>query len=110
MEKGESEVDTALRETREETGLMDVSIIDGFRERISYYYRRSGKTVFKEVVFYVLEAKSGDVQISGEHVGYAWLDYAQAMRRLTYKNARNVLRKADVFLAKLQVEAKTLQQ
>ncbi len=108
VEKGETEVDTVRRETLEETGLSDVSFVDGFRERIYYYYRRAGKTVYKEVIFYLVEARTEEVQISGEHIGYAWLDYPQAMRRLTYKNARNVLQKANAFLEKLQVQTKTL--
>jgi len=107
VEKGESEEDTVRRETVEETGLSDVEFVDGFRERISYYYRRRGRTVFKEVIFYLLQANMEEVQISGEHVGYAWLDYPQAMRRLTFKNARNVLRKANTYLETRRVTTGT---
>jgi 8-oxo-dGTP pyrophosphatase MutT (NUDIX family) len=107
VEKGEAEADTVRRETVEETGLSDVDFVDGFRERISYYYRRGGRTVFKEVIFYLLQANREEVQISGEHVGYAWLDYPQAMRRLTFKNARNVLRKANVYLERMRLTPRT---
>ncbi len=101
VERNETEKDTVLREVEEESGLMDVVIIEGFRERISYYYRRRGQTVLKEVIFYLLESKTDEVKISGEHVGYEWLDFEKALERLTYKNAKEVLRKANERLAKL---------
>ncbi len=104
VERNETEKDTVLREVEEESGLMDVVIIEGFRERISYYYRRRGQTVLKEVIFYLLESKTDDVKISGEHVGYEWLDFEKALERLTYKNAKEVLRKANERVAKLLVK------
>ena len=95
-EKEETEEDTVRREILEETGLRNTRFQEDFRERISYFYRRRGRTVSKEVVFYLVEA-SGDeaVKISGEHVGYQWLPYKQALERLTYKNAKETLRKAE---------------
>jgi hypothetical protein len=34
------------------------------------------------------------VKISFEHIGYIWLNYQQAMEKLTFKNAKDVLQKA----------------
>ena len=36
--------------------------------------------------------------MSFEHVGYAWLDYDGAIEKLTFKNAKDVLEKAELFL------------
>jgi bis(5'-nucleosidyl)-tetraphosphatase len=98
VEPNESEKDTVMRELREETSIADANFIEGFRERIEYYYRRQGETVHKEVVFFLIEAKTNKVQLSFEHVGYDWLNYKQTMERLTFKNARDVLQKAQAFL------------
>jgi len=98
VEKDESERDTVLRETEEEVGMTDVSFIEGYRQPISYYYRRAGKTVFKEVVFYLLESKIESVRLSREHVGFDWLRYEKAYERLTYKNAKDTLKKAHDYL------------
>jgi bis(5'-nucleosidyl)-tetraphosphatase len=98
IEEGETEVETVLREVREETGLKRTKLIPGFREEISYFYKRQGSLVRKTVVFFLAEAEDSDVRISHEHIGYIWLDYEHALKTLTYENSRNVLRKAKVVL------------
>lgn len=98
VEPNESEKDTVLRELREETGIVASRTIEGFRERIEYYYRRQGETIRKEVVFYLIEAQGKKVQISFEHIGFEWLDYRGAMEKLTFKNAKDVLQKAQTFV------------
>jgi bis(5'-nucleosidyl)-tetraphosphatase len=98
VEPNESERDTVMRELKEETGIVDAQFIDGFRERIEYFYRRQGATIHKEVVFFLVEAHSEKVELSYEHVGYDWLDYQRAVEKLTFKNAKDSLRKAHEFL------------
>ena len=96
VEKDETEEQTVRREILEETGLRKTRFLNDFRERISYFYRRRGTTVSKEVIFYLVEAIEDEaVRISGEHVGFEWLPYRQAYMRLTYKNAKDTLRKAE---------------
>jgi len=94
IEKGEDEIKTVKREVEEETGLKDIKIIEGFREWIKYFFKFEGKTVLKCVTFYLAETKTKDVKISGEHVGYKWLPYEDAIEQLTFKNAKEVLKKA----------------
>ena len=100
VEEGESEKETALRELKEETGIDDARLVGGFREKISYFYKRQGATVYKEVVFFLTEAKNTNVRLSFEHVAFDWLTYEEAMRKLTFKNARDVLQRARDFLKK----------
>lgn len=95
VEAGEKEIDAALRELREETGIADPEFVFGFRERIEYYYKREGKTMHKEVFFFLASTKAKEVKLSFEHVGYEWLPYEKALERLTYENARDVLKKAE---------------
>jgi 8-oxo-dGTP pyrophosphatase MutT (NUDIX family) len=102
VEKGETEKDTVLRETKEEVGITDLTFVEGYRQPISYYYRRAGKTVFKEVVFYLLETNVETVRLSREHVGFDWLIFERAYERLTYKNAKDTLRKAQDYLEGLE--------
>jgi len=94
IEKGEDEIKTVKREVEEETGLKDIKIIEGFREWIKYFFKFEGKTVLKFVTFYLAGTKTKDVKISGEHVGYKWLPYEDAIEQLTFKNAKEVLKKA----------------
>ena len=99
IEQGESEETTAMRETKEETGIKNIKFIAGFKEKISYVYKKNGDTIFKDVVFYLAEAKSKEVKISFEHTGYEWVDYETAVKRLK-ENSRKVLMIANEFLNK----------
>lgn len=103
VEPNETEKDTAIRELKEETSIVDAQFIDGFREKIVYFYRRQGNTIHKEVVFFIIEAHTEKVEISNEHVGYEWLDYQHAMERLTFKNAKSVLQNAHELLKKQKI-------
>ena len=98
VEPNESEKDTVIRELQEETGIADGRFIDDFREKVEYFYRRQGSTIHKEVIFFLIETHTEKVKLSYEHVGYIWLDYQNAMKRLTFKNARGVLQKAHELL------------
>ncbi len=98
VEEGETEIDTALRETKEETGITDVEIDKGFREKISYFYTRDGKSIYKEVIYFVGKTNAEDLELSHEHVGGEWMPYLKAVERLTFKNAKELLKKTDLFL------------
>jgi 8-oxo-dGTP pyrophosphatase MutT (NUDIX family) len=100
VEPHETEKDTVTRELEEETGIVNARFIEGFREEINYFYRREGKTVYKEVIFFLIESKDSRVKLSYEHVGYEWLNYDKAMAKLTFANAKKVLAKAHEFLRK----------
>jgi bis(5'-nucleosidyl)-tetraphosphatase len=98
VEPNETEKDTVTRELREETGIVDAQFIEGFKETIEYYYRRQGETVHKQVVFYLMETHTEKVTLSFEHIGFTWLNYNQALEKLSFKNAKDVLKKAADFL------------
>ena len=100
VEKGETEQQAAKREIMEETGLKVDSFISNFRKKIEYHYRRSGGLSHKQVVFFLAKADRDEVKISFEHSGFEWLTFEQSARRLTFENARNVLRDANDFLSK----------
>lgn len=103
MEKGESPRQTATRETREETGIHDLQFVDGFEEIIQYNFARRGKTIHKKVIFFLAESRTRKVTISDEHIGYAWLNLEDAMKKTTYVNARNTLSKAGASVSGAQV-------
>jgi len=94
VEKGETEQQTATRELREETGITDVKLLDGFRGRVQYSFRRGDRNVKKQVVYYLAQTPIARVKLSWEHQGYEWLPRQEALERLTYDNSRDVLRAA----------------
>ncbi|MBI2134622.1 NUDIX domain-containing protein [Candidatus Woesearchaeota archaeon] len=100
IEEKETDIDTIRREVEEETGIKDIEIISNFREKIQYYYKLQGELMQKEVVFCIAKTKTEQVRISFEHIGYIWLPFDEAFEKLTYKNAKEMLQKADEFLKK----------
>ena len=89
VEKGETEEQTALRETLEETSL-HVQIKDGFRHEITYKLS-SGNT--KRVVYFLGEF--GDEMPRRnkgfEDFEYFLLPFDLALKRLTYESAKQML-------------------
>ena len=99
MEKGETTHETAIRETKEETGITDIIFIENFEKWIEYNFKYKGELVQKKVVFFLAETKTEEIQISHEHIGYTWMDYNTAMEKTTFDNAKIVLTKAQKLLS-----------
>ena len=97
LESGETLIEAAHRELAEETNLQ-AAILSGFEESLSYVFKEKGQFIEKTVIFFVGQTDQEDVRLSREHVGYLWLAYEQAYSKLTYKNAKEVLNKAENFL------------
>ncbi|MDE1763001.1 MAG: NUDIX domain-containing protein [Thaumarchaeota archaeon] len=95
IEKDETFKQTVVREIKEETGISDVSFIDGFEDKVQYHYQRDGKLVHKEVVFFLAKTTTERVEISHEHLGFVWLKFNDAMQKLTYKTAQDLMRKVS---------------
>jgi 8-oxo-dGTP pyrophosphatase MutT (NUDIX family) len=103
VEAGEDDLAAASRELREETGI-DVNndridVVPEFRREIVYYFRSRRGLMRKTVAFFLAGARRlPAVTLSHEHVDFAWLAYGQALERLTYASAKDVLRSAMEFL------------
>ncbi len=98
IEKGESELETVLREVTEETGLTDIKIVDGFRRIVEYFYRRDGKNVHKQVAYLLARTSEEKVKISFEHQSFGWFLYDQAKVRASYDNSKMTLTEAENFV------------
>lgn len=99
VEKGETDLQAAIRELQEETGIPAPRVIEGFKHEIEYYFRSAKHGLIqKRVVFFLGETDATEVTLSHEHVGFIFLDYDSAMKRLSYATARDVMRKANEFL------------
>ena len=101
IEKNESLEQAAIRETKEETGITDIEFIKGFKEKIEYTFKFNGDIVQKEVMLFLAKTNTKQVKISDEHLDYVWLDFNNALNKITYENAKNVLKKSKNYLEKL---------
>jgi 8-oxo-dGTP pyrophosphatase MutT (NUDIX family) len=94
----ETEVETALRETEEESGLTDLDVDPHFRRRLHYPARRGGVLHDKTVVYLLATARRGEVRLSDEHSSFRWAPLADALAALPFENLRAVVRDAAIFL------------
>lgn len=119
IESEERSFQTALREVKEETGLLrnDLKIQEHFKvyERFTFWRKVEGKNVkiFKVVIFYLAEADKKAILISERkegqpHEGFGWFTYREAIKILT-KNAdsRRILTQAHNFLLKKKIKKET---
>ena len=93
IEKGETFNETVVREAREETGITDITFVDGFEDKVEYYYQRDGKVIHKEVVFFLASTRTENVKLSHEHQDFVWLSFDDALKKLTYKTAKKLFKK-----------------
>lgn len=95
---GESDLEAAVRELREETGIRDIQVVEGFRHELVYFFRDRRKGLIrKTVVFFLAETgvADADVMLSHEHVAFAFLPFDDALKRVTFAGAKQVLRAAN---------------
>ena len=96
VEEGETEVETATREIKEETNI-DVLIDSGFRETVSFSPRRDTS---KTVVYFVAKALNNDTKPQLEEISeIRWVEIGQAASHLTYDNDKLIVNKAKAFIA-----------
>ena len=101
VDPNEEDLAAALRELREETGVggSHVRVAPGFRHEITYFFRDRRKgLVCKTVIFFLAEVSTLEVTLSHEHVAFEFLPFDDAVRRVTYANAKQVLRLAHAHL------------
>lgn len=95
VEAGEDDLMAAVRELREETGISDAIRVNDFHREVTYFFRHKRYGLIrKTVIFYLAETLTSHVALSAEHTGYAFLPYEQALKRLTFPTARQMLQAA----------------
>lgn len=108
----ETTIQTAIREIYEETGISahELKFVNGFKESLHYFFQRSGTSISKKTIYclarflgrkkspHTPESLRSSIRLSGEHLEFAWLPYQEASKRLTHKNHREILTKAENFL------------
>jgi 8-oxo-dGTP pyrophosphatase MutT (NUDIX family) len=100
VEARESAADAALREVEEETGLGTLTLGPRLRT-IDWFFRFRGRLIHKYCHFFLIESAEGETcpQHDEGITECLWLPLDEAIRVITYDNAREVLHLAAEHLA-----------
>lgn len=95
VEAGENPGEAAMREVREETGLAEVRL-SGAIHTIDWYFRFRGRLVHKVCHFYLMQTEDAETcpQQDEGITACRWETFDDAVRLVSYENARDVLRLA----------------
>lgn len=90
---GETPLDGALREVREEAGVV-AELIEELGD-VRYFYMRSGRRIAKVVRFFLMRATAGDIADHDHEVEHAeWVPLQEAIATLSYAGEREMVRRA----------------
>ena len=89
MEAGETAVQTALRELREEAGLVPIEFYTlGIVET---FYIAAEDAMWHSPAFVAIVAPDAPVRYDGEHDAHRWIDLADAQRQFMWPSERPVI-------------------
>ena len=101
VEAGETEVETATREIKEETGVT-AHIDTRFREVVTYSPK---KDVIKDVVYFFATTTDYETCNQEEEVSdIVWMDMNKVVSSVSYKNDKDLVKKAIGFYKKHKEE------
>lgn len=93
VEKDETELETAIREVKEETNI-DVEVQEDKRYTMNY---KTDKGADKEVVLFLAKKIGGDIKPQESEVSVIeWLDFDESIKKISYENTKELFRKVLV--------------
>ncbi len=99
VDPGETPVQAAQREVREETGVIGEPVTELGETR--YWYRRDGRTVGKSVSFFLFDYAGGDTADHDDEVEEVrWLELERAQHELSHAAEREIVAAAIAYLCK----------
>ncbi len=99
VDPGETPIEAAGREVREETGLVAEPVVELGESR--YWYRRDGQTIGKSVSFFLFELVGGDIEDHDDEVEEVrWIALRDAEAELSHAAEREMVSLARAYLDK----------
>jgi 8-oxo-dGTP pyrophosphatase MutT (NUDIX family) len=105
VERGEAPEAAAVREVEEETGLVGVES-RGAIEAIDWYFRFRGRLIHKVCHFFLMESVSEQTnpQRAEGITACQWVTFDDALRMISYANARQILKRAHEMVGEAAVD------
>lgn len=111
IEPDETEIETAKREIKEETGITDIEFINKFRCIDTYKIKGTlsntkNRIIDKNVIYYLARTKEDFKGSVDDEIGQGkWLNYNQSIEFLKYDNQKQLLKSAYIFIRRRQNES-----
>lgn len=100
-ESGEDEITAAQREVKEETGIVEYRLVDGFHEVYEYDVNTGTRGSYRKQVHYFLaEVATQDFTRSPEHTDARWLSGDKARQLIQHEQTVDALLKAEIAINK----------
>jgi mutator protein MutT len=99
VDPGETPIEAAVREVREETGIVAEPVVELGESR--YWYRRDGRTIGKSVAFFLFTYVEGDIADHDDEVEEVrWIGLHEAQAELSHEAEREMVALALAYLDK----------
>jgi bis(5'-nucleosidyl)-tetraphosphatase len=99
VEPEETPIDTAKRELFEETGYQISKLLKENPWTEFYTFTKQSKMVRKKVEYFLVEV-TGDFSLQVEEIHDGkWFTFDEAMQKVTYPSAKNILNKTVTYLS-----------
>lgn len=103
VDPGESDMETALRETEEEAGLLasDLKIFEDARQELKYEVNDKPKIV----IYWLAELLNHDksIRLSNEHQAFKWFPLEEACSTAKYADMQDALKNFNDYILKNQL-------
>lgn len=98
-EEGETPMETALRETKEETGIVDIKFVEAPLIREEYKIFINGEEGLKINEYFIGFVNDKNINMQEFEIGdYKWATYDEAMDTISYSGRKEVLMQAQRYL------------
>jgi tRNA nucleotidyltransferase (CCA-adding enzyme) len=100
-DSGETKLETAVRELKEETGITGVNLLKKKILLNEHYIFKNGNTVkkLKTIDYFIAESPKIKIKIDGWEIrNFRWCGYNAALKQITFSQSRATLRKANKFI------------
>ena len=99
VDEGETPLQAAIREVREEAGVVVEHLAD--LDEVRYWYTRKGQRIAKAVHFFLFGYVRGDIADHDEEVQEVrWIPLGEARQTLSYPGEREMVGRAIALLAR----------
>lgn len=111
IEPNETELETAKREIKEETGITNLTFVKDFRCCDTYKIKGTlsstkNRIIDKNVIYYLARTREDFKCSVDDEIGQGkWLNYSQSIEYLKYDTQKNLLKKAYTFLEEEKSES-----